>query len=552
MKGYIHSGHFYAMKYFFAKRLTWRLRVLAFIILTLFLLSFCVYDSCSRNSKALIFLPKCPNGAPFIQCVSKHKEINEMNSLQGAIPKIVHMILWEETMVFRNYLSILSAIKNFNPHVIILHTRKTVTTQEYQYDNWFEKAKSEFAALQVVNLDLNDKITYSVTNEMGAAFSVLKQTGGLYVNIDTVLNSDIWMQKHTSFQAGFNGNSSFAFLVISECFNEPETFWTNIRARPQASCPSSDKFTGTEICCTIPNDLFPADIMFMNTPFGSLARALLYDSPNIPVTNTSFPPIPKFVHYILFDAFEINYSRFLSFLSTQRFVKPDKIFIFVNSWKRPSNSYVDKILNYSNVEVVYYGPLKTVYQNRIKSSAHVSDIVRADVLLRYGGIYLDWDVYWLKPVDDLLSKGYETIASLDFMKDMYPRQRFPDTVNMGVVLARPRSRFIKLWQNSFKEYTGNHDTHHAVEMVYKIYEQHPDLLVIEKRLQVMCFLFKCHPLWLDNYKDQHAHSTFDFTKDAYTVHFTHLTPEEWESEDLIMQSKPGFFQDMGRHILGKS
>ena len=87
--------------------------------------------------------------------------------------------------------------------------------------------------------------------------------------------------------------------------------------------------------------------------------------------------------------------------------------------------------------------------------------------------------------------------------------------------------------------------------VYKLYEEHPDLLVIDERLQIMCHELRCHPLWLNDYKDTKAHHVFDFKNDVYAVHFTYPTPEAFKSEKLVLESK-GYFTDMARHILGKS
>ena len=92
-------------------------------------------------------------------------------------------------------------------------------------------------------------------------------------------------------------------------------------------------------------------------------------------------------------------------------------------------------------------------------------------------------------------------------------------------------------------------TFHAVEMVYKLYEQHPDLLYIERQLQVMCFNLRCHPLWLPNYRNEKIHNEFDFTKDAYAVHFTQPLPKSFKSKDEMSKGKH-FFANMARHVYG--
>ena len=72
-----------------------------------------------------------------------------------------------------------------------------------------------------------------------------------------------------------------------------------------------------------------------------------------------------------------------------------------------------------------------------------------------------------------------------------------------------------------------------IEMMYKLYEEHPDLLYIERRLQVMCFNLRCHPLWLPNFRNEKIHNEFDFIKDAYAVHFTQPLPKSFKSRQWL-------------------
>ena len=483
-------------------------------------------------------------------------EINQSSMIfnlptEQPIPRIVHMLLWTDSLTFRNYLSILSVWKILNPYQIILYTRTKFMTKEFEYDDWFLKATSRISSLQVMKLDVLDMYNYTVQTELDVALSVLKKFGGVYVNINTIINADLWTGSNESFVVGSTADWFIVYIAIARNANVPDKFIikqsTESRHISSFPCVTSKTFTDSDICCTMEKGLFPYHIMRDNSSFGYLARTLFYGKPEVPEPKASFPPIPKLVHYVWFGEKDIDYSMFMSFLSTQRFVKPLKIYIYVDH--NISRPYFDKMLAYSNVQVVYYGSLYTVFQKPLAKTLHVSDIIRADVLMRYGGVYVDWDVYWLKLADELFTRGHETIASLDFFKDMFPRQGFPDTINMGVLLARPGSRFLLLWHDSFKKYTGKHHTYHAVELVYKLYEEHPDLLVIDKRLQVMCHFLRCHPLWIKNYKDDNIHTDFDFTKDAYTVHFTEPTPKEFSSLESIRNAK-NFFGDMGRHILG--
>ena len=54
----------------------------------------------------------------------------------------------------------------------------------------------------------------------------------------------------------------------------------------------------------------------------------------------------------------------------------------------------------------------------------------------------------------------------------------------------------------FKTYNPNGDWYYnGLMMPYKLYEQFPELIKIERKLQVICYNFKCHPVWLPGYHD---------------------------------------------------
>lgn len=469
--------------------------------------------------------------------------------IEFGVPLIVHQILWTNSMTFRNYLSILSVWKILKPYQIRLYVRTSFAAKSFVYDDWYQKSISRIPALQVEKPEFLDKVKddISYTEEINNALTVMKNIGGIYVNINTMMMGNVWLRLNGTFEVGMTGNMTIGYLALSQNSAPPDSRNIPPVNNVMPKCVPASSYTGSEICCTIPQHIFPYNIMWDNSSFSFLARTLFYGKPEYPKLNSSFPPIPKIVHYVWFGKGHLDYSMYLSFLSTQKFIKPVKVLIYVDA--NNTCPYLKKMGEFNNTEVIFYGSLKSIFQTPVRAVSHASDFLRADVLYRFGGMYIDWDVYWLKPIDDLVNKGYETIASLDYYDDMFPRKDYPDTINMGVLLSRPRSRFISIWRDSYRSYTGGHHTWHAVENVYKLYEEHPDLLFIDKRLQIMCHELRCHPLWLKDYKSTKAHHEFDFTKDVYAVHFTFPTPEAFKSEKLVKESK-GYFADMARHILG--
>ena len=63
----------------------------------------------------------------------------------------------------------------------------------------------------------------------------------------------------------------------------------------------------------------------------------------------------------------------------------------------------------------------------MNDGSHASDLMRFDLLYRYGGIYVDWDAIMLRPLGDL--RGFGFVTDFDW-PDWHPP--YPDVINNGV------------------------------------------------------------------------------------------------------------------------
>lgn len=97
--------------------------------------------------------------------------------------------------------------------------------------------------------------------------------------------------------------------------------------------------------------------------------------------------IPKIIHYCWFGRGEY----------------PEKIKECIESWKKLDGEYELMLWNEDTYDISKYSFINEAYE--AKKYAFVSDMVRFDVLLRYGGIYLDTDIEIVKKFDEILSKG---------------------------------------------------------------------------------------------------------------------------------------------------
>ncbi|WP_051192114.1 glycosyltransferase family 32 protein [Butyrivibrio sp. VCB2001] len=108
------------------------------------------------------------------------------------------------------------------------------------------------------------------------------------------------------------------------------------------------------------------------------------------------PVIPKLIHAIWFSGDPM----------------PELYLRCLESWKKYAPDYEIKIWN-----IETYKPDRCLFFEQAiehKNWAFASDYARADLLYRYGGIYMDLDVEMLRPIDDLLyNDAYMSFESLD-------------------------------------------------------------------------------------------------------------------------------------------
>ena len=105
--------------------------------------------------------------------------------------------------------------------------------------------------------------------------------------------------------------------------------------------------------------------------------------------------IPKVIHYCWFG----------------RNPKSSLIKKCIKSWKEKCPDYEIVEWNETNFDINCCEYVKQAYEQ--KKWAYVSDYARFYILNKYGGIYVDTDVQFLKPLDDLLSTKFLGFARKD-------------------------------------------------------------------------------------------------------------------------------------------
>ncbi|KAL4217281.1 hypothetical protein ACF0H5_023732 [Mactra antiquata] len=466
----------------------------------------------------------------------------------------VHFV-WcpNDTFSFQNYISILSVWKTLRPDIIEFHQKSP--PKEDKYDDWLLQLQKTIPSLVLKELPANWD-----GDDKGCGFwfglAVIDDRGGIFVDENVIVTDvmvkhlkekqTIFFSKHSTEKEpkvavamGIEHNSDF------KSFRRKFASDKILPENANMCVPVSKIVENVSIseCYVMDNAFHPYDVLEADDIFGELVRDIMYGSKEKKVPQSVLPGyIPKIVHYVWFGQKEMDFMMYLSMLSTLFILNPEKVIIHTDGGL--SGKYLTKVRRDKRVLMIKREKPFDIFGHRVLYAQHRSDIVRAECLLKYGGIYMDWDVLWLKDPDDLIKTGYDAIANFDHMQE----GNFPNTINLGVFMAKPKSTFVKRWQDALINYRSEDFLYNAVQLPYKIYERYPQYLKIQKNLQVMCFRLKCHPVFHPNFKSFTEEQPFDWRKDVYSIHFTFPDPDELTNETALHNGS-GRFADIGRFIL---
>ncbi|KAK2145062.1 hypothetical protein LSH36_705g01012 [Paralvinella palmiformis] len=180
--------------------------------------------------------------------------------------------------------------------------------------------------------------------------------------------------------------------------------------------------------------------------------------------------IPNVVHYIWFSNTskrrEFNFVNYLSVLSVYKIQQPKEIIFHCDLI--PTDRWWHKVWDDFPITIQRVNTRTEIFGVPIKYIEHASDIVRLEILIEHGGIYLDCDVIVVRPLDPL--RHYPAVIG----------HEGPPKFNAGTILAAPNSSFLRLWYDAYKtDFHPNKWAYNSGEKSYQIYLEHPRLLHVE-------------------------------------------------------------------------
>lgn len=177
--------------------------------------------------------------------------------------------------------------------------------------------------------------------------------------------------------------------------------------------------------------------------------------------------VPNIVHYVWFGTREWKFHQMLSVKSVYMNIKPDEIIFHCD------NEPIGRWWNYTKEQVPIIKFVKTtlpteIFGNKITLMEHSSDIKRYQIILEMGGIYLDTDVIALKSFDAL--RKYEFTLGMEL----------PMHLGNDVIVGARNAKFLKLWYETYKSFSGLEYNVHSVLVPYILSLKYPNLIHVEK------------------------------------------------------------------------
>lgn len=182
--------------------------------------------------------------------------------------------------------------------------------------------------------------------------------------------------------------------------------------------------------------------------------------------------VPNIVHFVWFGEYTpLEFHHMLSIKSA--FIKINPKIIYLHCDHEP----IGKWWKYIQEEVTSLKILKMdapseIFGNSIIKPEHKSDIARMQILIKYGGIYLDTDAIALKSFDPL--RKFEYTMGLEYHGN-------PGRLNNGIIVSAKNASFLHIWYNTYKNFTKREWDFHDTIIPYHLQYEHPHLIHVEEK-----------------------------------------------------------------------
>jgi len=150
--------------------------------------------------------------------------------------------------------------------------------------------------------------------------------------------------------------------------------------------------------------------------------------------------VPNIIHYVHFDRKTLNFVCLICMLSAFYNHRPSKIYLHTNI--EPEGYYFHIFKTVLGTRLMINEVVKPthVFGQKLSSVQHCADVARIKLLMKYGGIFLDEDVF--------------VVQNLNRFRHFECALGWPDGQNIGtqVLVAHKDARFLAMWLAQYQNY----------------------------------------------------------------------------------------------------
>ncbi|MFN8981506.1 MAG: glycosyltransferase [Alphaproteobacteria bacterium] len=191
------------------------------------------------------------------------------------------------------------------------------------------------------------------------------------------------------------------------------------------------------------------------------------------------------------------------------------------------------------VETVSVVAPKEVFGRKLRNFAHQSDVLRLEILMREGGIYLDLDTITLRSFEPLMGDR------LVMGQELGPNRKYIGLCN-ATMITPPGSRFLEKWHDQYRNFSDEMWNTFSVVLPSRLSREMPEDIRIEP---VTSFFW---PSW----DEEGINALFVESKDFSAGYSIHL----WESRSWkhirnltaheVFQKETSYNLLARRHLIG--
>nr|XP_026692243.1 uncharacterized protein LOC113474623 [Ciona intestinalis] len=206
------------------------------------------------------------------------------------------------------------------------------------------------------------------------------------------------------------------------------------------------------------NDFVGSKLSFEITPQNILHQIMQN------CTDTRYK-VPNVVHYIWFGCKrEFNFYHYLSIMSVLHNMRPCAVVVHADC--EPNNYWWNELISkrFDNFYLVHQEAPNKIFNHTISRVEHKSDVVRLEILIRWGGIYFDDTVLAIKSFNQL--RNYSVV---------FPFQE-KGILNNGVIISEKNSTFLQtLYHESYTHYKKSAWAYNSCRYPWMLWKKHPQL-----------------------------------------------------------------------------